>query len=129
MGIYLETNMNRLFIVTASTGEYADKCSYNVFVCMTRESADICLRAIDNWFQLRGVHKEARHVKPGGFSRNSPLVYLRPVDFTKNGANRARRDAEEDFEKQFGVRISIDYNTGVEFDVAEVKVFNDELGS
>lgn len=113
--------MGSMFIVTANTGEYSDKCSYNVFVCASRKSARICLRAIDNWFQLRGV----RPMKLG--RRDRPPVYM-PTDFSKDGVNWGRRDAEEAFMKQFGVRISIDY-TGVEFDVEEVKVFNDELGS
>lgn len=102
--------MEKMFIVTAATGEYADKCKYNVFVCNSKESADTCLRAIDNWFQLQGHQKTiGKH------------EYL-PRDWSE-GVNIGRHECADAFTKQFGVYISIDY-TGVEFTVEPVKVFH-----
>jgi len=103
--------MEKMFIVTASTGEYADKYSYNLFACASKQAADACLSAIDNWFQLQGLQK-------------SPLkrCYF-PRDITANDAE-ARHACADAFREQFGVPLTIDY-TGVEFDLEEVMVFHD----
>lgn len=112
--------MEKMFIVTAVTGEYTDKCSYNLFVCASKEYADICLHAIDNWFQLHGHDRTA-----GTYADRHHYM---PTDFSKSGVNTGRRECVEAFQKQFGVHISIDY-TGVEFDIEEIKVFHVQQGT
>lgn len=97
--------MANMFNITASTGEYADKCRYNVFVCISQEDADTCLRAIDNWFALMGI-------------QSLPALY----HYTPRGNTGKLVEA---FKKQFGVLISIDY-TGVVFESEPVEVFNDQ---
>jgi len=92
----------KMFLVTAKSGDYADRCNYNLFVCPTEEAAETCLRAIQNWFELQGVEK----------------ALLRDI------YRPEKRDAiATAFILQFNVHITIDY-TGVEFEVEPIEVFD-----
>lgn len=98
--------MERMVLITAETGEYDDKCKYEVFVCRSMDAANVCLRAIDNWFGLQGIQRTIN--RPGHYSMG----------------DKDRHKIAEAFLKQFDVYISIDY-TGIEFDRQFIEVFNE----